>query len=252
MRKPSQQAYEVHPAAELFPMMGDREFSEFKADIETHGIKEWGTLYRGQVLDGRNRYKACQELGIEMDFCEIEDKEDFDPIAYVLSHNLHRRHLTTSQRSDVAGKVATMRHGGDRKSEDIKGSKDTLIDDTKSIADAAAQMKVSPASVKRAKKVHAKGSESTKKALADGSLPVTTAAAFVDAVPDKKEQEAIVAQGPSAVKEAVKTVPKKVPKGSAVVPNVKSYLTDFKAFWNKCDEIGKKAIYVWLQDNYTG
>ena len=132
----------------------------------------------------RNRYKACQELGIEMDFCEIEDKEDFDPIAYVLSHNLHRRHLTTSQRSDVAGKVATMRAG------DNQHSKEVVSKDTTSINEAAAQMKVSPASVKRAKKVHSKGSESTKKALADGSLPVTTAAAFVDAVPDKEEQEA--------------------------------------------------------------
>ena len=83
---------------------------------------------------------------------------------------------TTSKNQKALAKVATLRHGGDRKSEDIKGSKDTLIDDTKSIAEAAAQMKVSPASVKRAKKVHSKGSESTKKALADGSLPVTTAA----------------------------------------------------------------------------
>lgn len=246
MRTPKQQAYEIHPAAELFPMMGEKEFTEFKSDIATHGIKEWGTLYRGQVLDGRNRYKACQELGMEMDFCEIEDKEDFDPIAYVLSHNLHRRHLTTSQRSDVAAKVATLRHG------EVGNGRVEVSKDTSTIDEAAAQMKVSPASVKRAKKVHSKGSESTKKALADGSLPVTTAAAFVDAVPDKEEQEAIVAQGTAAVKEAAKTVPKKVAKGSAVIPEVKSYLTDFKKFWSKCDEIGKKAIYVWIQDNYKG
>ena len=135
---------------------------------------------------------------------------------------------------------------------DNQHSKEVVSKDTTSINEAAAQMKVSPASVKRAKKVHAKGSESTKKALADGSLPVTTAAAFVEAVPDKEEQEAIVAQGTAAVKEAVKTVPKKVAQGSAVIPEVKSYLTDFKKFWIKCDEIGKKAIYVWIQDNYKG
>jgi ParB-like chromosome segregation protein Spo0J len=193
---------QVHPVATLFPMMDDVSFLALKEDIKEHGIKEFGTLYRGQVLDGRNRYKACQELGIEMDFCEIEDKEDFDPIAYVLSHNLHRRHLTTGQRADVAAKVATMRHGGDRKSEETKGSKDTLI------SEAASQMKISPASVKRAKKVHAKGSEAVKQAMADGTLPVTTAAALVDAVPDKGQQTKLMEDGVDTVRDAIKTIAK--------------------------------------------
>jgi hypothetical protein len=251
-------SYTIHPAAELFPMMGNKEFSEFKSDIETHGIKEWGTLYRGQVLDGRNRYKACQELGIEMTFCEIEDNENFDPIAYVLSHNLHRRHLTTGQRADVAAKVATMRQG-DGGPGRAKGSKDTIA-----IDDAAKQMKVSPASVKRAKKVHSKGSEAVKQAMADGTLPVSTAAALVDSVPDKAEQEAIVNEGVQAVKKKVKnSKPKKTspPKQEEELvwvdveddePQDDCKLIEFKKFWSKCSDLSKTAIRVWIEDQFTG
>ena len=206
--------YENHPLADIFPMMEEKELQKLADDIKVNGQQEAGLIYEGKILDGRNRYAACLVAGVEMEFAEYEPSENgsgfcpvFDPLAYVLSHNLHRRHLTTSQRSDVAAKVATMRQGT---------RTDLASKDAKSIDEAAAQMKVSPASVQRAKKVHAKGSESVKKALADGSLPVTTAAAFVDAVPDKAEQEAIVAQGPAAVKEAAKTVPKKVAKGSGV------------------------------------
>jgi hypothetical protein len=190
--------YPIHPAAEIFPIMGDKEFAEFKKDVETYGVKEFGTLYRGAVLDGRNRYKACQELGIEMTFCEIDEDENFDPIAYVLSHNLHRRHLNAGQRADVADKIATMRQGTRT---DI-GSKDT-----KSITDAAEQMKVSPASVKRRRKVRNKGSDEVNAAITDGTLPVTTASEFVDAVPDKHLQTEIVNKGVDAVRQAVKSKP---------------------------------------------
>ena len=234
--------YELHPAAELFPLMTDAEFAGLKADIDEYGQREDIIAWKGKIIDGRNRLRACQELGIEPSIADLDDHHD--PITYVISHNLHRRHLTTTQRSSVAGKVATMRRG------DNQHTKEDVHKCTTSIKDAAEQMKVSPRSVKNARKVQTDGSEAVNKAMDDGSLPVTTAAAFVDAVPDKAEQEAIVAKGPSAVKEAAKTVPKKVAKGSAVMPDVKSYLTDFKAFWRKCDEIGKKAIYVWLQDNY--
>jgi len=52
------------------------------------------------ILDGRNRYKACLELGIEPDVCELEECDD--PVAYVISTNLHRRHLTKAQWAAIA------------------------------------------------------------------------------------------------------------------------------------------------------
>lgn len=57
--------YQIHPAANVFPMMEDKRFAELKEDIKQNGLREPITLCDGMVLDGRNRYKACEELGIE-------------------------------------------------------------------------------------------------------------------------------------------------------------------------------------------
>jgi hypothetical protein len=192
--------HEVHPVASLFPMMDDASFQALKEDIKTHGLREPIVFWKNMLVDGRNRLKACVELGLEADESELMDETD--PVAWVISHNLHRRHLTTSQRSDVAAKIATLRRGEAGNGRKVDGSKDT------SISEAASQMKVSPASVKRAKKVHAKGSEAVKQAMADGSLPVSTAAALVDSVPDKEQQTKLIENGVDTVKAAIKTIAK--------------------------------------------
>jgi ParB-like chromosome segregation protein Spo0J len=192
------EVYPIHPAANLFPMMDDKEFAELKKDIKKNGVKVWGATYRGSVLDGRNRYKACQELGIEMQFSYIVDHEDFDPIAYVLSHNLYRRHLNESQRAMVAGKLATMKHGGDRKSDQ---------EPNLSLEKASSMLSVSKGSTKNAKKVIADGAVEVQQAVEQGSLPVSVASELVKAVPDKQQQAEIVSKGADAVRQAVKETP---------------------------------------------
>ena len=54
----------------------------------------------GRILDGRNRYLACQQLEIEPRFAEWAGEGD--PTVWVLSEDLHRRHLTASQRAAIA------------------------------------------------------------------------------------------------------------------------------------------------------
>lgn len=54
-----------HPAADAWPMMDDERFGELLADIQANGQREPITLCDGMILDGRNRYRACVELGIE-------------------------------------------------------------------------------------------------------------------------------------------------------------------------------------------
>ena len=119
---------EIHPAANIFPMMSDAEYQSLKADIEKNGVNVWMTFYDGKLLDGRNRYRACVELGINADHYSEQIDVDLipDPVAWVLSLNLHRRHLTDTQRATVAAKIANLKHGGDRKSE-IKGQICPLI-----------------------------------------------------------------------------------------------------------------------------
>lgn len=92
---------EAHKFANLFPMMENVEFNELKKDIKENGLIESVITLENKILDGRNRYKACKELGIE------PKKKEFvgnDPLKFVISTNLRRRHLTASQRVMVARK----------------------------------------------------------------------------------------------------------------------------------------------------
>ena len=85
---------DFHPAANAFPMMDSARFAELLDDIRQHGLLQPITLQDGMVLDGRNRYKACQELGIEPDTRTYSG----DPWAYVWSFNGQRRDLVAEQR----------------------------------------------------------------------------------------------------------------------------------------------------------
>jgi hypothetical protein len=44
----------VHPAAELFPLMGEAELRELANDIEKNSLHEKVDLYDGKVLDGQH------------------------------------------------------------------------------------------------------------------------------------------------------------------------------------------------------
>lgn len=83
-----------HKASSLFPMLEGDEFSALKADIEKNGQQLPAYLLDGKVIDGRNRIKACAELGVEPWVEELDAKETGDPFVFVMSMNYHRRHLS--------------------------------------------------------------------------------------------------------------------------------------------------------------
>lgn len=97
----SKDKVDFHPVAELFPLIKGKEFDELVADITKHGLIE--PIWRdknGQIIDGRNRFLACQQAGIEPVFKTWEG--DGSLIDFVISKNLIRRHLTTGQRAALA------------------------------------------------------------------------------------------------------------------------------------------------------
>jgi hypothetical protein len=100
-----------HPTADLFPEMPKTDYRKFSADIAANGLREEIVTYQGQILDGRHRYRACLDNGIEPCFREYQGD---DPVGFVVSMNGHRRHLTKSQRAMVAAKLADLKPGGDR------------------------------------------------------------------------------------------------------------------------------------------
>lgn len=98
---------EFHPVANIFPLLQGEEFEALKADIRTNGLIEPIWLHPdGRIIDGRNRYRACNETGTEPKF-EIWDGKG-SLVGFVLSLNLHRRHLDSSQRAAVAVEILPM------------------------------------------------------------------------------------------------------------------------------------------------
>ena len=91
----------AHPLANLFPMMSDEEYAELKRDIAAHGQIERVTLHEGAILDGRNRYRACVELGITPN-TETFHANGLSALDFVIAKNLKRRHLTGGQKAMLA------------------------------------------------------------------------------------------------------------------------------------------------------
>jgi len=88
-----------HPL-NLFPELRDEEFEGLVKSIRVNGLIEPITLYEGEILDGRARYKACLKAWREPEFQELPP--NISPIAYLISKNGNRRHLTISQKAVIA------------------------------------------------------------------------------------------------------------------------------------------------------
>ena len=96
--------YPISPLAELFPEMGGEDYGGLVASIREEGLIDPITIWLGHVLDGRHRYRACAEAGVEPRFTVLEDEAD--PVSYMLARNQVRRHLDDSQRAVVAYKLS--------------------------------------------------------------------------------------------------------------------------------------------------
>src|SRR5262245_17797333 len=108
--------HEFHEYSQMFPLMEGQEFEDLVADIEANGQHELIVMLDNKVLDGRNRYRACQRLKIKPRIREWQCV-DGDPLAYVWSANFNRRHLTQSQKAIAAAERATFLKRGDVKSQ---------------------------------------------------------------------------------------------------------------------------------------
>ena len=80
-------------------------------DIKAKGLTEPITLYEGKVLDGRNRYRACDLAEVELRQDHFTQYEGDDALGFVVSKNLRRRHLNESQRAAIAAEIANMPEG---------------------------------------------------------------------------------------------------------------------------------------------
>jgi hypothetical protein len=92
-----------HPFAALFPALPPEELEQLVQDIKERGQLEPIVLHQGRILDGRNRYKACQIAGVKPRIEEFDAKASRrTPEEFVLSRNLRRRHLSVGQKAAIA------------------------------------------------------------------------------------------------------------------------------------------------------
>jgi N6-adenosine-specific RNA methylase IME4 len=158
---------EAHHLANLFPMMEGAEFEAFRDDIKVNGLIEPIWIYEGKILDGRNRYRACQEADVEVGpMFNFDPETHGDPATWVISKNLKRRHLNESQRGMVMARLATLRKGANQHAEISAPSQ----------AQAAKMLNVSVDTGQFARKVLDKGAPELVAAVDRGNLAVSAAA----------------------------------------------------------------------------
>lgn len=174
-----------HPYSEIFPLIEGAEFDALVTDIKAHGLREKIWLYEGKVLDGRNRYLACQKAKVRPAYRKFTGREN-DALSFVVSANITRRHLTEQQRALAAARVATLEKGGD-----TNAPRGALTQ-----TEAAEVFNVGRRSVQRARQVIDQGSKALQRAVESGEVPLTKAAAVVDL--PKSEQLKAATQKPAA------------------------------------------------------
>jgi ParB-like chromosome segregation protein Spo0J len=91
---------EPHPLSKLFPQILPEDFDKLAGDIKLHGLHHPIVLYQGKILDGNNRYRACEDAKIAPKFTDFTG-DDAQARNYVISANIHRRHLDRETRTKI-------------------------------------------------------------------------------------------------------------------------------------------------------
>ena len=102
--------YKPHKVAEMFPMLPEdgEQFRNLMQSIEDSGQLEPITLDGDVIIDGRNRLRCCQKLGIEPITQQWEDLGlDVDQDDWVFDRNANRRHLTEDQYAALQARYDT-------------------------------------------------------------------------------------------------------------------------------------------------
>jgi len=86
----------------IFPEAKAEDYERLRQDIETNGFDKTQpiVLYQGEILDGWNRQKACNELGIVGAYEHFQGT-DAEAIAYMMRTN-KRRNLNSGQWATIA------------------------------------------------------------------------------------------------------------------------------------------------------
>lgn len=204
--------YQPHELSLAFPDMQEAQFKRLAADIKAHGLRHPIVLFDGAILDGRHRYRACIETGVEPRFTEFDGD---DPVEFVTSENAARRHMSESQ---IAFAIAAMKPYEERKARERMAAGGAgglgkggahgqhLPEGAARVNEILAEKAgIGARTVARAIKVRERGSPEVQQAVASGEMSVRQAEKIVDLNPaaQRKIVETPKAHRGAALQEAV-------------------------------------------------
>lgn len=201
-----------HEFANIFPMLAGDAQEALEADVKAHGVREPIVFLDGAILDGRNRYMAARRWGQDYPRREFGSlpSDGGDPLAFVVSANLARRHLNESQRANAAAKIANLGQG---RPADKPANLPLLTSEPEAVAapvtqaEAARMMNVSERMVRAAKHVQETAPSEIVRAVDEGRVSVSLAAQVAD-LPEEAQAE-IVAAPPEEVREVAREAVKR-------------------------------------------
>jgi len=183
---------ENHELANIFPMMSEEDIRSLAVDIKNNGQQESIIVYEDKILDGRNRFKACQLAEVLPIY---ENYKGDDPLSFVISLNLKRRHLSESQKAMVAQSIANR----------VVGKPNSAnLHDNVSLEDAAEMMNVSRRTTATARKVVEEGQPELRQAVEAGKVTVSAAKDLLNLPPE--EQKYVASLNEIEIRQEVKKI----------------------------------------------
>lgn len=225
-----------HPVSEIFPSMPPAEFDALVADITANGLREPIHIMGDSVIDGRHRYRACLQAGVEPQFVVVPDGTDLN--ALVISLNLRRRHLDESQRAMVAARLANLPLGSNQHAQICAPSQDS----------AAEMLNVSRRTVQHARAVLEHGAPELATAVDSGVIAVSSAAALSRLTVDA--QQAVLSRTPQEIRAIAQDVGNRI-QSAGVVGQSAVRIFDEVAQATGLDGAQQLAVVQVLKDQAT-
>ena len=186
----------LHELCTLFPRITPGDLNSLAEDIKVNGQRDPITTLNGEILDGQNRFEACKLAGVNPVF---EEYKGSDPVAFVISKNLSRRHLDSGQRAMIAAELATGTWGGKRQAANLPLDQKAIT-----TAEAAEKLNVSERSTRAARAVKQK-SQAVADMVTQGEVSLNAASKATQSSATKLKNA--VAKGAEAVKKLAEEQP---------------------------------------------
>lgn len=170
----------LHPLCALFPRLDGAEFEALRDDIKANGLRQPIVVHDGMILDGGNRYRACLDAGVTPEFVKFDGS---NIVSFVLSANLHRRHMTPGQQAAIVASAQDW-----SKAQKVGNPQLRNVAQLETAADRAAQSGASHRTQQMADKV-AKADPELAKKVAHGEISLPKA---VEQISPKKPELKVV------------------------------------------------------------